>query len=265
MSLMRNLCLLSTTMLTAAALASPVLAQAKVTVLTIGYPDEDTTDAISGATAPGIGKLEAAFEAANPNIDLVITNIPWGSGAAPSNVSAGTAHSGVRSSTADSRNRAIFAIPASLPVRTNRPSTAPAPGGERARTPPRVRARSRLPGCWGSGARPRPRGVRSGADPGQVAGPGVAGREVVVVELLGLQDPARVLGARADPFRQPEVPEAGCPGGLDDEHLRAGAGRGRPGVDGVGGDVQDVARLQDRDPVPDERVQPPFEEEEGLG
>ena len=81
MSLMRNLCLLSTTMLTAAVLASPVLAQAKVTVLTIGYPDEDTTDAISGVTAPGIGKLEAAFEAANPNIDLVITNIPWGSGA----------------------------------------------------------------------------------------------------------------------------------------------------------------------------------------
>ena len=66
MSLMRNLCLLSTTMLTAAVLASPVLAQAKVTVLTIGYPDEDTTDAISGVTAPGIGKLEAAFEALAP-------------------------------------------------------------------------------------------------------------------------------------------------------------------------------------------------------
>jgi multiple sugar transport system substrate-binding protein len=81
MSLMRNLCLLSTTMLTAAALAVPVLAQEQVTVLTIGYPDEDTTDAITGATAPGIGKLEAAFEAAHPEIDLVITNIPWGSGA----------------------------------------------------------------------------------------------------------------------------------------------------------------------------------------
>ena len=62
MSLMRNLCLLSTTMLTAAVLAAgPALAQAKVTVLTIGYPDEDTTDAISGVTAPGIGKLEAAL------------------------------------------------------------------------------------------------------------------------------------------------------------------------------------------------------------
>ncbi len=82
MSLMRNLLLLSTSVLTAALLAaSPALAQEQVSVLTIGYPDEDTTDAVSGATTPGIKKLEAAFEAANPEIDLVITNIPWGSGA----------------------------------------------------------------------------------------------------------------------------------------------------------------------------------------
>src|SRR5688572_637020 len=80
--LSRNLLLLSTSALAAAVLSTaPVLAQAKVTVLTIGYPDEDTTDAVTGTTSPGIGKLEAAFEAANPNIDLVITNIPWGSGA----------------------------------------------------------------------------------------------------------------------------------------------------------------------------------------
>jgi len=55
--------------------------KAQVTLLTIGYPDKDTVDANTGATAPGIDKLEAAFEKANPDIDLVITNIPWGEGA----------------------------------------------------------------------------------------------------------------------------------------------------------------------------------------
>jgi ABC-type glycerol-3-phosphate transport system substrate-binding protein len=52
-----------------------------VTVLTIGYPDKDSTDAVTGTVSPGIGNLEAAFETANPTIDLVVTNIPWGEGA----------------------------------------------------------------------------------------------------------------------------------------------------------------------------------------
>ena len=39
------------------------------------------TDAVTGAPSPGIGNLEAAFEAANPDIDLDVTNIPWGEGA----------------------------------------------------------------------------------------------------------------------------------------------------------------------------------------
>ena len=69
--------------LVAAGAATPVIAADKtqVTLLTIGYPDKDTVDANTGATSPGIDKLEAAFEKANPDIDLVITNIAWGDGA----------------------------------------------------------------------------------------------------------------------------------------------------------------------------------------
>src|SRR5690348_16046632 len=82
---LRTLLLLSTAALSMMALgaAVPSIAADKqqVSFLTIGYPDQDTTDAASGAVKPGIGKLEAAFEAANPDIDLVITNIPWGEGA----------------------------------------------------------------------------------------------------------------------------------------------------------------------------------------
>jgi ABC-type glycerol-3-phosphate transport system substrate-binding protein len=77
--------LLSTAALAVSALgaAVPVGAadKAVVTFLTIGYPDKDTVDANTGATAPGIDKLEAAFEKANPDIDLQITNIAWGEGA----------------------------------------------------------------------------------------------------------------------------------------------------------------------------------------
>jgi ABC-type glycerol-3-phosphate transport system substrate-binding protein len=69
--------------LASVAATAPALAQdkANVSVLTIGYNDKDTVDPATGATTPGVDKLEAAFEAANPNIDLVITNIPWGEGA----------------------------------------------------------------------------------------------------------------------------------------------------------------------------------------
>lgn len=81
MRLPHALGLLTTTALVATTLglALPAVAADKtqVTVLTIGYPDKDTTDAATGAVSPGIDKLEAAFEAANPTIDLVITNIPW--------------------------------------------------------------------------------------------------------------------------------------------------------------------------------------------
>jgi len=82
---LHSILLLSTTALTVSALSAalPTVAADKttVTLLTIGYPDKDTTDAATGAVKPGIDKLEAAFEAANPNIDLVITNIAWGEGA----------------------------------------------------------------------------------------------------------------------------------------------------------------------------------------
>jgi multiple sugar transport system substrate-binding protein len=81
----RTLLLLSTAALSVMALGSAVPSIAadkqQVTFLTIGYPDKDTTDAATNAVAPGIDKLEAAFEAANPDIDLVINNIPWGDGA----------------------------------------------------------------------------------------------------------------------------------------------------------------------------------------
>jgi multiple sugar transport system substrate-binding protein len=85
MRLPRNFLLLSTAIVAIASVAAtaPASAQdkAKVSVLTVGYNDKDTVDPATGATTPGVDKLEAAFEAANPNIDLVITNIPWGEGA----------------------------------------------------------------------------------------------------------------------------------------------------------------------------------------
>jgi multiple sugar transport system substrate-binding protein len=56
-------------------------AQTVVKVMTIGYPDQNTKDAVTGATVPGIGQLQAAFDKANPSISLQIINIPWGSGA----------------------------------------------------------------------------------------------------------------------------------------------------------------------------------------
>src|SRR3954462_8335601 len=84
MRLTRNLLLLSTAALAATALgivAPSAADKTQVSILTIGYPDKDTTDAATGAISPGIEKLEAAFEAANPDIDLVMNNIPWGEGA----------------------------------------------------------------------------------------------------------------------------------------------------------------------------------------
>lgn len=81
-SLLRNVLLL-TTALIALPLAAPVLAQDKPTikVLMIGYPDADNTDAVTGATVPGINHLQDAFNAANPDISLEIISIPWGEGA----------------------------------------------------------------------------------------------------------------------------------------------------------------------------------------
>src|SRR3569832_1617975 len=80
-----RLLLMTTTALVATTLAMAMPAvsadKTQVTVLTIGYPDKDTTDAATGAVSPGSDMLEAAFEAANPTIDLVFTNIPWGEGA----------------------------------------------------------------------------------------------------------------------------------------------------------------------------------------
>src|SRR5690349_3263990 len=52
-----------------------------VKVMMIGYPDQDTTDPVTGTKVPGIGQLQQEFDAANPSIDLQIINIPWGSGA----------------------------------------------------------------------------------------------------------------------------------------------------------------------------------------
>src|SRR5687767_4595150 len=57
------------------------LASGEVKVLLIGKPDEDGIDPLTGAPIPGVGQLETMFETAYPNIDLQITNIPWGSGA----------------------------------------------------------------------------------------------------------------------------------------------------------------------------------------
>ena len=39
--------------------------QTVVKVMTIGYPDQNTKDAVTGATVPGIGQLQSAFDKAN--------------------------------------------------------------------------------------------------------------------------------------------------------------------------------------------------------
>src|SRR5690349_5131177 len=52
----------------------------EVTVVTIGYPDTDQTDPVTGAKQPGIASLQTAFKKDNPDIDLKVVNIPWGSG-----------------------------------------------------------------------------------------------------------------------------------------------------------------------------------------
>ncbi|MBO3749273.1 extracellular solute-binding protein [Streptosporangiaceae bacterium NEAU-GS5] len=52
-----------------------------IKVLMIGYPDEDGIDAVTGAKTPGIKQLQAAFDKANPTIDMQIVSIPWGEGA----------------------------------------------------------------------------------------------------------------------------------------------------------------------------------------
>ena len=45
----------------------------------IGWPDQDGIDP-DGNPQVGIGYVEQLFEAAHPEIDLKIVNIPWGSG-----------------------------------------------------------------------------------------------------------------------------------------------------------------------------------------
>src|SRR5690242_15067928 len=61
--------------------ATPAPASGAVKVLMIGKPDEDSIDPVSGANIPGIKHLKDMFEAAHPEIDMQIINIPWGSGA----------------------------------------------------------------------------------------------------------------------------------------------------------------------------------------
>jgi multiple sugar transport system substrate-binding protein len=81
-SLLRNTLLLTTAVLILAPAAGAVAQdKANVKVLMIGYPDEDSIDPVSGATVPGLAKLETAFETANADIDLEIISIPWGEGA----------------------------------------------------------------------------------------------------------------------------------------------------------------------------------------
>ena len=51
-----------------------------IKVLTIGYPNNTTTDPATGLTEPGIQTLQSEFNKANPSISLQIINIPWGTG-----------------------------------------------------------------------------------------------------------------------------------------------------------------------------------------
>ena len=54
-------------------------ATGEVPILMIGWPDQDGIDP-DGNPRVGIGYVEQLFEAAHPDIDLKIVNIPWGSG-----------------------------------------------------------------------------------------------------------------------------------------------------------------------------------------
>lgn len=60
--------------------AGPAKPSGVVKVLLIGKPDEDSKDPVTGKEVPGIKHLEEMFEAKFPDIDMQITNIPWGSG-----------------------------------------------------------------------------------------------------------------------------------------------------------------------------------------
>lgn len=62
------------------AAASAASASGAVKLLLVGMPDDDSISPTTGATIPGVGKVKAEFAAAHPNIDLQVTNIPWGEG-----------------------------------------------------------------------------------------------------------------------------------------------------------------------------------------
>ncbi|MBX3029768.1 MAG: extracellular solute-binding protein [Chloroflexi bacterium] len=78
-----TLALAATAVVSSGAIAqSPDLGPAtgEVSVLMIGWSDQDGIDASTGKPTVGIGHLETLFEAKHPDIDLKIINIPWGSG-----------------------------------------------------------------------------------------------------------------------------------------------------------------------------------------
>jgi ABC-type glycerol-3-phosphate transport system substrate-binding protein len=56
-------------------------ASGDVTVLLVGFPDQDSIEPTTGQPIPGVGHLRDMFEAAYPAINLNIVNIPWGEGA----------------------------------------------------------------------------------------------------------------------------------------------------------------------------------------
>jgi len=56
-------------------------ASGDVTMLLVGFPDQDTTDPTTGAPIPGVNHHQEMFTAANPTINLKIINIPFGEGA----------------------------------------------------------------------------------------------------------------------------------------------------------------------------------------
>lgn len=80
-TLLRNVLLVTTAVTAIGAMAVTALAADPIKVLTIGYPDEDSLDPVTGASIPGIGHLKEAYAAANPDTPIEIINIPWGTGA----------------------------------------------------------------------------------------------------------------------------------------------------------------------------------------
>src|SRR5579859_1099904 len=86
--------------------ATPAPVGGTVKVLLVGKPDADTVDPVTGANIPGVSHLHDMFEAAHPNIDMQIINIPFGSGS--------TSYSAKTESMVEAQAACVYDMPGAL-------------------------------------------------------------------------------------------------------------------------------------------------------